>query len=217
MRHLKSGSKLNRTASHRKAMLSNMTISLLRHERVVTTLAKAKEVRGVAERMITYGKRGGLHNIRLAARTVRDKGILTKLFEDIAKRYENREGGYTRIIKVGERRGDNALMSIIELVGADESPRHKKKKRKPGKKAVAKKSAPTVSAKPASDGDKAATSTSEAVPAEGTAAVKEQEQKQEATAPAAEAHDEVPSAADEEAKSASSEDEKAQKDTSDNK
>ncbi len=117
MRHLVSGRKLNRTASHRRAMLSNLAISILDKERVTTTLAKAKEVRSVVERLITYGKKGDLHRIRLAARRINDKTVLKKLFDDIAPSYKDREGGYTRIIKIDDRKGDNAAMSIIELVG----------------------------------------------------------------------------------------------------
>ncbi|MFP4012946.1 MAG: 50S ribosomal protein L17 [Chitinispirillaceae bacterium] len=133
MRHLVSGRKLNRTASHRKAMLSNLAVSILENERVTTTLAKAKEVRSVVERLITYGKKGNdLHAIRLAARRINNKTVLKKLFEDIAPSYQDREGGYTRIIKVGDRKGDNAAMSIIELVGrgAPDAVRKKKKKSK---------------------------------------------------------------------------------------
>ncbi|WP_431734540.1 50S ribosomal protein L17 [Cellulosispirillum alkaliphilum] len=117
MRHLVSGRKLNRTASHRKAMLSNLAMSLLEKERVTTTQTKAKEVRRVVERLITYGKKGDLHGIRLASRSIHDKTLLKKLFDDIAPSYKERDGGYTRIIKLGDRRGDNAPMSIIELVG----------------------------------------------------------------------------------------------------
>lgn len=136
MRHLVSGRKLNRTASHRKAMLSNLAVSILEKERVTTTLAKAKEVRSVVERLITYGKKGDdLHAIRLAARRINNKTVLKKLFEDIAPSYKDREGGYTRIIKVGDRKGDNAAMSIIELVGrgAPDAVRKSKKKSR-GKK-----------------------------------------------------------------------------------
>ncbi len=130
MRHLNSGRKLGRTASHRKAMLANLATSVLDKERVTTTLAKAKEVRGVVERLITYGKKGNLHGIRLAARSVKSKDVLKKLFDDIAPAYKEREGGYTRIIKLGERRGDNAELSIIELVGrAGDEPRRRKKKK----------------------------------------------------------------------------------------
>jgi large subunit ribosomal protein L17 len=117
MRHLVSGRKLNRTASHRKAMLANLATSLLDKERVETTVAKAKEVRGVVERQITYGKSGTLHGIRLASKTVKDKTVLKKLFDEIAPGYKEREGGYTRIIKKGSRCGDNAPMCYIELVG----------------------------------------------------------------------------------------------------
>jgi large subunit ribosomal protein L17 len=114
-------------------MLANLATSVLDKERVTTTLAKAKEVRGVVERLITYGKKGSLHGIRLAARSVKDKDVLKKLFDDIAPMYKEREGGYTRIVKLGERRGDNAELSIIELVGreGDEPRRRKKKKAAP--------------------------------------------------------------------------------------
>ncbi len=135
MRHLKSGRKLNRTASHRKAMFNNLATSILDKERVTTTVAKAKEVRSLVERLITYGKKGDLHNIRLAARNVKDKDVLKKLFDDIAPTYKDREGGYTRILKLGERRGDNAEMSIIELVGrGQQEPVKQKKAKTAGKK-----------------------------------------------------------------------------------
>ncbi len=116
MRHQKSRRKLNRTSSHRRAMLSNMAASLLQHERIRTTDAKAKEVRRVTERLITMAKKGGLANRRLAYRTVRDRAILGKLFDEIGPRYSERPGGYTRILKLGYRRGDNAALSLIELV-----------------------------------------------------------------------------------------------------
>jgi large subunit ribosomal protein L17 len=135
MRHLVSGRKLNRTASHKRAMLSNLAMSILDKERVTTTLAKAKEVRSVVERLITYGKKGDLHRIRLAARRINDKTILKKLFDDIAPSYKDREGGYTRIIKVNDRKGDNAAMSIIELVGrGSPDPIRKNKKKAKAKK-----------------------------------------------------------------------------------
>jgi len=135
MRHLVSGRKLNRTASHKRAMLSNLAMSILDKERVTTTLAKAKEVRSVVERLITYGKKGDLHRIRLAARRINDKTILKKLFDDIAPSYQDRAGGYTRIIKVNDRKGDNAAMSIIELVGrGSPDPIRKNKKKAKAKK-----------------------------------------------------------------------------------
>jgi large subunit ribosomal protein L17 len=117
MRHLVSGRKLNRTASHRRAMLSNLAVSILDNERVTTTLMKAKEVRCVVERLISYGKKADLHHIRLAARRINNKTILKKLFDDIAPSFKDRVGGYTRIIRIDNRKGDNAPMSIIELVG----------------------------------------------------------------------------------------------------
>ncbi len=150
MRHLKSGRKFNRTASHRKAMLSNLAVSILDKERVTTTVTKAKEVRGVVERLITYGKKGTIHSIRLAASkmrirnrvvqsknmVVKNKDILDKLFKDIAPSYKDREGGYTRIIRLNERKGDNAEMAIIELVGrgSNDPIRKKKKKKQPTQK-----------------------------------------------------------------------------------
>lgn len=117
MRHRKTVAKLGRTASHRRAMYRNMVTSLLREERVVTTVPKAKAARRVAERVITFAKRGDLHARRQAARVVRDNAVLQKLFEEIGPRYAERPGGYTRILKTGFRRGDNAPMSILELVG----------------------------------------------------------------------------------------------------
>lgn len=145
MRHLVEGRKLNRTASHRRAMLSNMAVSILDKERITTTLAKAKEVRRVVERLITHGKKGNLHAIRLAERRIKDKTVLKKLFEDIAPGYKEREGGYTRIIKLGERKGDNAPMSIIELTGrGNPDAVRKKKKKSKGKKGTSPKA---VSAK----------------------------------------------------------------------
>jgi large subunit ribosomal protein L17 len=116
MRHQLSGRKLNRTSSHRKAMLSNMVVSLLRHERIQTTDIKAKEVRPVAEKMITLGKRGDLHARRQALSFLRDQEVVAKLFADIAPRNSSRPGGYTRILKIGYRHGDNAPVSLIELV-----------------------------------------------------------------------------------------------------
>lgn len=141
MRHLKSGRKLNRTASHRKAMLINLAVSLLEKERVQTTVAKAKEVRGVVERLITYGKKGTLHAIRLAAKKIHNKNILKKLFEDIAPGYKDREGGYTRVMKLRNRKGDNSELAIIELVGREGDVQRKRKKKK---KAAVKKTKPAA-------------------------------------------------------------------------
>jgi large subunit ribosomal protein L17 len=116
MRHKKGQRKLQRTTSHRLAMLSNMVTSLLQHERIETTIPKAKEARPIAERMITLGKRGGLANVRLAARTVRNKAVLSKIFGELATRFKERPGGYTRIVRTRYRRGDAAQMAILELV-----------------------------------------------------------------------------------------------------
>lgn len=117
MRHRKKGRKLNRTSAHRSAMFKNLATSLFRHERIETTDAKAKELRGYAERLITLAKRGDLHARRLAYRKIRDHDVLAKLFEEIGPRFASRPGGYTRVTKVRVRRGDAATMSIIELVG----------------------------------------------------------------------------------------------------
>ena len=116
MRHAKSGRKLNRTASHRKAMFANMAVALIKHEQIKTTLPKAKDLRGVVDRLITLGKRGDLHARRQALSVLRDSTIAGKLFEELAERYKDRPGGYTRVIKAGFRYGDTAPMAVIELV-----------------------------------------------------------------------------------------------------
>lgn len=116
MRHGNAGRRLGRKTSHRVAMFRNMVTSLLEHGKITTTDAKAKEIRVVAERMITLGKRGDLHSMRLAASVIREKSVVTKLFSTIAPRYKERSGGYTRIIKLGIRQGDAAPVSLIELV-----------------------------------------------------------------------------------------------------
>ena len=138
MRHRKSGRKLGRTATHRSAMFRNMVVSLFEHERIETTDAKAKELRRIAEKLITRGKAGTLHARRMAARYVRNPSVLQKLFSDIAGRYSEREGGYTRIIKLGNRKGDNAPISIIELMPAGAPV--KKKKASPAKPVESKES-----------------------------------------------------------------------------
>jgi large subunit ribosomal protein L17 len=123
MRHRKDHRKLARSPAHRKAMLRNLVTSLLEHERVRTTDAKAKEVRRVAERMITLGKRGTLHARRQALSVLRSREVTGKLFDQLATRYEERAGGYTRITKLGARVGDQAPLSLIELIPEGESPR----------------------------------------------------------------------------------------------
>jgi len=122
MNHRKSGRKLGRNSSHRKAMFRNMVTSLLEEERIQTTDAKAKELRGLAERMITLGKRGDLHARRQALAVIRSKDVTAKLFDELAERYKERPGGYTRILKLGHRTGDAAPVSIIELVDSPASP-----------------------------------------------------------------------------------------------
>lgn len=116
MRHRRKGRQLSRTASHKRAMLSNMATSLFRHERITTTTAKAKELRPFAERLITLARRGDLHARRQAARTIRDKEMLRKLFDTLGPRYAERPGGYTRILKLGRRHGDGAEIAIVQLV-----------------------------------------------------------------------------------------------------
>ncbi|MEO1249265.1 MAG: 50S ribosomal protein L17 [Pseudomonadota bacterium] len=119
MRHRMSGRKLNRTSSHRKAMFANMAAALIKHEQIRTTLPKAKELRPITDKLITLGKKGGLANRRLALSRLRDEGMVTKLFDTLGPRYADRQGGYTRVMHAGFRRGDMAPMAIIELVDRD--------------------------------------------------------------------------------------------------
>lgn len=119
MRHRKQGRGLSRSPSHRKAMLSNLATSVLETERVQTTTAKAKEVRRLVERLITFGKRKDLHARRQVLRVVRNESVVAKLFGPLADRYADRPGGYTRIVRVGHRQGDAADMSILELIDRD--------------------------------------------------------------------------------------------------
>ncbi len=119
MRHRKSGRKLGRTSSHRKALFANMAAALLKHEQIRTTLPKAKELRPVVDKLITLGKRGDLHARRQALSVLRDDKLTAKLFDGLAARYRNRNGGYTRVLKAGYRHGDMAAMAVIELVDRD--------------------------------------------------------------------------------------------------
>jgi large subunit ribosomal protein L17 len=116
MRHRKGPRKLNRTSSHRKAMFANMATALVKHEQIVTTLPKAKELRSVVDKLVTLGKRGDLHARRQALTTIKDRALVEKLFSTLAERYAERPGGYTRVLKAGFRYGDSAPMAIIELV-----------------------------------------------------------------------------------------------------
>ncbi len=121
MRHGIAGRKLGVTSSHRQAMFRNMAVALIKHEQITTTLPKAKELRPVAEKLITLGKRGGLHARRQAFDQLRDETIVAKLFDALATRYKSRAGGYTRVLKAGMRYGDAADMAVIELVDRDVS------------------------------------------------------------------------------------------------
>jgi large subunit ribosomal protein L17 len=126
MRHNKSGRRLGRNPSHRSAMMRNMVTSLLEHEKITTTDCRAKELRKVVDKMITLGKRGDLHARRQVLQVVRDGKVVAKLFDRIAPRFQDRPGGYTRIIKLSNRAGDNASQSIIELVEEGFTPRPRK-------------------------------------------------------------------------------------------
>lgn len=119
MRHRLSGRKLNRTSAHRRAMFANLANALIKHEQIKTTLPKAKDLRPVAEKMITLGKRGTLHARRQAYAFLRDDAMVAKLFDTLAERYKDRPGGYTRVLKAGFRYGDAAPMAVIELVDRD--------------------------------------------------------------------------------------------------
>ncbi len=179
MRHNKAGRRLGRTTSHRIAMFRNMVTSFLNYEKITTTDAKAKELRSIAEKMITLGKKGDLHAMRQAAAFIQDKKVVTKLFTTIAPRYKERAGGYTRIVKLGIRPGDNAPLSIIELVEEQVA-------MKPAKKAALKKSAAPATAPKAEKAPKTeAVKTVEEPTAEATDEVKAApvEEAAEAAAP----------------------------------
>ena len=119
MRHAKTHRKFNRRSDHRKAMLANLAASLIKHEQILTTLPKAKDLRPVVEKLVTLGKRGDLHARRQAIAQMRDVAMVKKLFEVIGPRYKGRDGGYTRVMKAGFRQGDNAAMAVIEFVDRD--------------------------------------------------------------------------------------------------
>jgi large subunit ribosomal protein L17 len=139
MRHGHGLRKLNRTSSHRLAMLRNMSVSLLRHEEITTTLPKAKELRRVVEPLITLGKKGSLANRRLAYDRLRDRDIVGKLFDDLGPRYAKRKGGYLRILKTGFRKGDNAPLALVTLMDRiEQSTAAPADEKKTGKKEAAK-------------------------------------------------------------------------------
>jgi len=139
MRHLKSGRKLGRSSSHRAALYRNLVTALLGHDRIKTTDEKAKELRRLADRMVTLGKEGTLAARRRALAVIRDKDVVQRLFSDVATRFADRPGGYTRIVKLGRRVGDAAKMSMIELTGTSESvePAKKRRARRPAAAAPA--------------------------------------------------------------------------------
>ncbi len=157
MRHRVAGRKLGRTTEHRVALLRNLSTQLFANEKIRTTLAKAKELRPFAERLVTISKRGTLHARRRVMRHIHDRTVVSKLFDTLSARYDQRPGGYTRIIKLGVRRGDNAEMAMIELVGSEGSetgdvveaapPKKKKAKKKASKKVTKKKTAKKKTAK----------------------------------------------------------------------
>lgn len=130
MRHRRSGKKLGRTYSHRKALLANLATSLLEHKSITTTTIKAKEARGVVERLITFAKKGDLASRRQVLRVIRNKELVKELFETIAPKYADRPGGYTRVIKIGNRQGDNAAMAVFELVGYEGAKAEKLEKKR---------------------------------------------------------------------------------------
>ncbi len=136
MRHRKRGRQLGRNTKHRLALFRNLVTSLLDEERIETTEAKAKAIRGVAERMITLGKRGGLHNRRRALSFLRSKTVVSKLFDEVAQRYHDRQGGYTRMIKTRRRVGDAAALVALELVARQDEGAQKKEKRPDAGKSV---------------------------------------------------------------------------------
>lgn len=123
MRHGKAKRKLNRTSSHRKAMFMNMSQALIKHEQIITTLPKAKELRPIVEKLVTLGKKGGLHGRRQAIAQIQDEPMVEKLFSELAERYKDRAGGYTRVLKAGFRKGDNAPMAVIEFIDRNEDAR----------------------------------------------------------------------------------------------
>jgi large subunit ribosomal protein L17 len=207
MRHNNDHKKLGRTAAHRKAMLSNMVTSLFERERIETTSVKAKEARRVAERMITFARKGNLAARRHVARTVKNPVVLGKLFDDIAPRYADRPGGYTRILKTGVRKGDAAQTAILELVGKDDKPRGKKKSPRktyhkvdiPESPVIAARKAAEKAAKKAEKEAKAAEAAAKKAEEEAAAAEKAAEEAA-STDEAEEAPAEEPSAEEEEKK-----------------
>ncbi len=190
MRHRKKGNHLGRTASHKKALMRNLAAQVFEHKEIRTTVAKAKELRSYVERLITYGKKGTVHHRRLAFQFLQNKQAVNTLFNEIAPIYEDRAGGYTRIIRLGNRKGDNAELSIFQLVGFEKVQTKKEEKKKQAKKAEkeeAKEEAKAVEAKE----EKEVKPSEEAKAAEPEAEVKQEEAKAEAQEEAKAAEPEV--------------------------
>jgi large subunit ribosomal protein L17 len=155
MRHKNAGRKFSRTPAHRKAMFKNLLTNLFLHEKIRTTDAKAKELRRLADRLITMGKDGKLASIRHAALFINDAEVLSKLFKTIAPRFADRNGGYTRVVKIGQRRGDGAEMSLVELLDAEKAAAPEKGKKQGKAKAAPKKGAEGAKKAPAKKAEKA--------------------------------------------------------------
>ena len=197
MRHNKDGRKLGRTASHRKALMRNMVTSLFASERIETTTPKAKEARRVAERMITFARRGDLAARRHVAKTVQNPEVLRKLFDEIAPRYVDRPGGYTRVLKLGTRRkGDNAQRAILELIDEKEEDRKKKKTQRKKYHKVEIPKAPVKAKKAKAEKEEAAEEAVVEETAEKAAAVEKTAEKSEVKEKAAEAKEAKPKVTD---------------------
>jgi large subunit ribosomal protein L17 len=179
MRHMKKGSALNRTASHRRALMSNLIFGLITHEKIRTTKAKAREVRPLAEKMITFAKRGDLHARRQVLRLIKDKEAVAKLFDVLGERYKDRPGGYTRIIKMENRLGDNAEMALLELVTEDVSKGSGKKRRRRSKKKTPEAAAQTPVAEETQAEETEAPAEEKVVEAEAPAAEEKQKEAAE--------------------------------------
>ncbi len=182
MRHRKKGNHLSRTSSHKTALMRNLAAQVIEHKEIKTTHAKAKELRGYVERLITYGKKGTVHHRRLAFKFLQDKQAVNSLFEEVAPSFENRNGGYTRIIKLGNRKGDNAPISLFQLVGFEKisdkaAAKAEKDKKKAAKKEKAAKETETKAQESAAE--EPAKQAEPEAPAEEKAAEKEDQEKKE--------------------------------------
>ena len=205
MRHRKAGIKLNRTTSHRNAMFRNMVTSLLKHDRIQTTAAKAKELRRWADHIITLAKRGDLHARRQALAIVREKDVVHALFENAAERFGDVPGGYTRVVKLGRRPGDAAPVSLIELVVSQDTKGKKTKKKKTKGKATPQKAAAAKKATKKEEAKPAETAKTEAADTQDQPAVKAKKSAKPKTKAAAKAAPKKKTAAKKEEKAAGTE------------